>query len=348
MKYNLIMENWRRFQTIEDDCLLFENKKITYDGLLIKLDNKEINGLRFLESLDHYITEKSVLYLNMLNEGMFKDGFKKLAMKTLNFVMSGVEKVKGFLSALDVSIGTGVYKIITKGLQILKKLSPVAKKIAKYVGPIAKVAVVVGMYLLMTSTAVAGVSIDPDLLSAAAELAADLQLGTSDQASEITTTMAQSIINVSDNGEQVMSIANDTFQVTGDANNAVDVSNKAIESLLMGARLNIDGDTLSPEQFAEILSKLDVEVQTQIEDAMRAAEEIKKTDPDLYEELKEAGDTLYLASDTDVSSEMTSQQIDQNTTGPDGTSTRDVSAFSQQGAQTSKSYATRGPSYSGK
>ena len=348
MNQKLIMENWRRFQAIEDDLLLFENKKITYDGLLMKLDNKEINGLRFLESLDHYIAEKSALHLNMLSEGMFKSGFKTLTMKTLNFVMNGIEKIKGFLNTLDVSIGTGVYKIITKGLQILKKLVPVAKKIAKYVGPIAKVAIMVGIYLLMTSTAIAGVSIDPDLLLIAAELAADLQLGTSDQASEITSTMAQSIINVSDNGEQVMSIASDTFEVTGDANNAVDVSNKSVEQLLMGARLNIDGATMSQEQFAEITGKLSAEVQIQIQDAMRAAEEIKKTDPDLYDELKEAGDTLYLASDTDVSSELASQQVTQNTTGPGGTSTRDVSAFSNQGTQTSKSYASRGPSYSGK
>ena len=231
----------------------------------------------------------------------------------------------------------------------------IERKISKFLGPIGRVAVV-SLITMLASGVAQAYGADPDtaqaaleafgkFLEASAELATDLQTGNEDQASEITTRMTMNVVDVKENGEQILQVANETFEVAGDANNAVDVSNKTVEALLQGARMKINGQNMTPEMFAEFVSKLDAEVQIQIKDAMEAAKEIQETDPQLYQELEKLGRDLYVGWSGDVESSFTTQNVDQTTTLGDQTSTRNVSAASLDSTQVGKSRITRTDAY---
>ena len=358
MKYNLIMENWRNFQAVEDDRLSFGTKKITYDSLLLKLENQDVDVDIFMETFDRYVTEKTNFHLKrlnegMLNEGMFKDTFTKIVIRAMIFVRGVVEKFKKFISSDGVIKNLATF--IEKATPILRKIVKIERKISKFLGPIGRVAVV-SLITMLASGVAQAYGADPDtaqaaleafgkFLEASAELATDLQTGNEDQASEITTRMTMNVVDVKENGEQILQVANETFEVAGDANNAVDVSNKTVEALLQGARMKINGQNMTPEMFAEFVSKLDAEVQIQIKDAMEAAKEIQETDPQLYQELEKLGRDLYVGWSGDVESSFTTQNVDQTTTLGDQTSTRNVSAASLDSTQFGKSRITRTDAY---
>jgi|11_taG_2_1085331.scaffolds.fasta_scaffold07231_2 hypothetical protein len=302
MKYGLIMENWRRYQTLEDDNIIFENKKISYDGLLLRFDRNEIDPMVFLETLDEHISRKCDLFMNKLNENMFSKGFKSLATRALKFVVNAIEKIQKFLNSIDFAVGAGIYKVIKKCLGIIQKVTPVAVKISKVLGPIARVSMyTLLLMVLTTSTAYAsssGVEVDQDVLNVIVTALQDLTLGNEDQASElmINQTFGSTEVFV-DNAEVVSSVTKHA-EILGNENNGIDKAIEAAKSLIQ----KMDGKPMSEEEFKNWLNTLDAEVALNIEDARVPSEAMKTEDPETFKVLAAIGEKIKVVQDSHTDS----------------------------------------------
>lgn len=298
MKYGLIMENWRQYQALGDNNIIFENKKISYDGLLLRLDRNELDPMVFINTLDEHISRKCDLFMNKLNENMFSKGFKALATRALKFIFSAIEKIQKFLNALDFAAGAAIYKVIKKCLGIVKKVTPVATKIAKVLGPIARVAMyTLIIMILTTSTAYAssnGVEVDKEVLEVALTALQDLTLGNEDLASELTINQTIGSTQVFADGAEVVASATEHAEILGNQNNAVDKALEAASSLIQ--KMNT-GEPIMEDEFQEWLNTLDSEVAMNIEDARKPSEAMKTEDPETFKQLSTLGKKLKVVQD---------------------------------------------------
>lgn len=321
MKYSLIMENWRRYQKLEENLYLLETKKITYESLVMKLENQEITPVVYLESLDHYVTEQSRVYLASISEGIFKETVSALMRKAAAFAISSISKVLGVLNKIDVGVGVAAMKTIGTALGILKKLVPVAKKVMKVMGPFVGIVIIVGLALCSQAAMAAGLdpetlkmTIPDDVLRIATEIAADLAKEM--EASTKVSVDINQIVDVSQGGEQVVQNATEIVQELGD-DTAVDKAIRAAE--LLQTMAEWEGE-MTVEQYETILDKLDVELADTINEAVKDAQALKENEPGIAEEMEKIADLkgrLRVQWDGIVDSEISSKRISSGDTQAD-------------------------------
>lgn len=296
MKYKLIMENWRRYQNNIDNRLVFEGKRLDSDRLIEMVIANEITAMDYLNSLDEHVTQQIQMHVNSLNEGIFTDGFKRIAMKVANVGLSALEKIKNFLNKIDLNTGVAVYKIITKCLGIVKKVMVALKKFSDAIGPIGRVLVVAAVMTILSGAAWAansqGMTVPEDILQVAAEILSDMaQEGAS---SEISNVQVLGDTEVYDNGRELAN-AVDKFRVSvGNENNSTDKAINSIREIIF--QLNRD-EPMTQEMWSEWLGKVDQETALLIEDAIRDAEKMKQNDPETFEEMKKLGEKIRIFTD---------------------------------------------------
>ena len=298
MEYGLIMENWRQYQTLEDNSVIFENKKISYDGLLLRLNRSEVDPMIFLETLDAHISKKCDLFMNKLNENMFTDGFKSLALKALKFVLSAVDKIRGFLDSVDYQAGAAVYKIAMKCFGVINKVMTLVTKISKAIGPIGRVAVfaliIMIFFVTQAAASTAGVEMDPDVLNVTLKLLEQLTAGNEGGASELVINQTMGSTDVFVNGAQIVSDVKDYSEILGNENNSVDKAIRSAAAIIQ--KLSGEGPIMQ-EDFIQFVDKLDSEVALNIDDGIRVAERMKSEDPEHFATLADAGKKLKVVFD---------------------------------------------------
>ena len=52
------MENWRKYQQLEDEFYLLENRKVTWDTLMMKFEMQELDPVKYMEILEYSINER--------------------------------------------------------------------------------------------------------------------------------------------------------------------------------------------------------------------------------------------------------------------------------------------------
>lgn len=296
MKHRLIMENWRRYQNNIDNRLVFEGKRFDSDRLIEMVVSNKITAMDYVNSLDEHVTQQLNFYTNQLKEGIFTDGFKKLAIKIANTGLNALQKIKSFLGKIDLEAGKAVYKIILKCLGIVKKIMVALKKFSDIIGPVGRVLVVAAVVTIMSGAAWAassqGMAVPEDILQVAAEILADMsQEG---QSSEISTVQVLGDTEVYENGKELAN-AVDKFRVNvGNENNATDKAIRSIQEIIF--QLNRD-EPMSQEVWSEWLGRIDQEQALMIEDAIKEAEEMKQNDPETFEQMKKLGEKIKIFTD---------------------------------------------------
>tara|TARA_Y100000114_G_scaffold96942_2_gene90261 strand:+ start:66 stop:1067 length:1002 start_codon:yes stop_codon:yes gene_type:complete len=286
MKHKLIMENWRRFQDQQDDRLIIEGKKRDFDSLMEDVVRGDLRPLVVATALDEHVSQKLRQFDQLLVEGIFKDSIKKLALKLTSYVISGIAKVSKLLSQGLKNIKNRS-KLVQKCVTILNKLKPYAKKAGKIIGPVAKVAIVAAIVMIFQNEALASTvadgSISIDALQAAADLLMDLS--TSGDGFDITTVTDQVTSDVSGAGGDFStterSIAG-VETVMADADKTAIDAFEGIKMLIDQAELSGE-NKISQEQAKKIIDAFGDQTAMLIEDQVKAAEELCKTDPEACE-----------------------------------------------------------------
>ena len=281
MKHSLIMENWRRYKKLEEGLFLLETKKITYESLLLKLENQEIAPLIYLESLDHYVTEQSKVYLTSINEGFLKDSVTSLFRKAINFTIDSMQKVTQILNKINFEVSMAGWKVIHSAMLILKKLVPVAKKVMKVMGPMVGCVIIIGLAMCSQSALAAGIdpetlkmAIPDEILKLASEIALDLRDGM--EATEQITLQSQEIERVTKGGVDVVDNATELFVHLRDET-ASDKAGRVAELLQWLA--NKEGE-MTIAEYQKIVNALDPEIADTLEECMKDARAMAKNDPE--------------------------------------------------------------------
>jgi hypothetical protein len=294
MKHKLIMENWRRFQTEEDDRLIVENKRRTFESLMLEVENGSLSPLLVALSLEEHIIQRLSKFDNKLNEGFWKESAKKAAQKLVGFVTSGIGKVSKLLTQAIGSENSA--KLTQTCLSILNKLKPYAKKAAKIIGPVAKVALVAAIVMIFQNEALASAvgdgSIGIDQLQAAADLLMDLS--SSGDGFDITTVTDQVSSDVSGGGGDFSTVERSVVgveTVMADADKTAIDAFEGINQLIDQAKLN-GSNEISAEQAQKIINTFGDQAAMLIEDQLKATEELCKTDPEACEVAKNQYESL--------------------------------------------------------
>lgn len=323
MRHKLIMENWRRFQDEEDDRLIVENKRRTFESLMLEVEDDSLDPLLVAISLEEQIVSKLAKFDNKLNEGLWLDSIKAAAQKLGEFVISGVKKVAGLLES---AIGTKNYnKLIKKCISIIKTIKPYADKASKIMGPITKVALVAAVIIIFQNEAlaasVAETSMNLDILQVALDLLMDLI--SSGDGFEITTVTDQVSSDVSGAAGEASTLSRSISgveTVMADADNNAIQAFEGIKRLIDEAIASADGK-LSIEDAKKIIDTLGAESAMMVEDQIKAAEELCKTDPEACEIAKNQAESLR-----EVVKSYTNSVVTQLTSA-DGTSTKVTQDF---------------------
>jgi polyhydroxyalkanoate synthesis regulator phasin len=317
------MENWRRFQDEEDDRLIVENKRRTFESLMLEVEDGSLDPLLVAISLEEQIVSKLAKFDNKLNEGLWLDSIKATAQKLGEFVISGVKKVAGLLES---AIGTKNYnKLIKKCISIIKTLKPYADKASKIMGPITKVALVAAVIIIFQNEAlaasVAETSMNLDILQVALDLLMDLV--SSGDGFEITTVTDQVSSDVSGAAGEASTLSRSISgveTVMADADSNAIQAFEGIKRLIDEAIASGDGK-LSIEDAKKIIDTLGAESAMMVEDQIKAAEELCKTDPEACEIAKKQAESLR-----EVVKSYTNSVVTQLTSA-DGTSTKVTQDF---------------------
>lgn len=323
MKHKLIMENWRRFQTEEDDRLIVENKRRTFESLMLEVKDGSLDPLLVAISLEEHIVSKLSKFDKKLSEGFWKEAAKQTVQKLGAYVISGVKKVAGLLES---AIGTKNYnKLVRKCISIIKTLKPYADKASKIMGPLAKVAIVAAVIIIFQNEAlaasVAETSMNLDVLQVALDLLMDLI--SSGDGFEITTVTDQVSSDVSGAAGEISTVSRSVSgveTVMADADSNAIQAFEGIKRLIDEAIASGDGK-LSLEDAKRIIDTLGAESAMMVEDQIKAAEELCKTDPEACEIAKNQAESLR-----EVVKSYTNSVVTQLTSA-DGTSTKVTQDF---------------------
>jgi hypothetical protein len=311
MKFGLIMENWRRYKTLEDEMYLLENRKVTYETLLMKLEMKQINPDKYFEVLEYDLDERLKLCEELFNEaillhegaiGWIKDKAKKWAVSIFGAITGAITKTLASLKSLDIGIGTRAYLLLGKGIKLLAKLKSALSKLTKFLGPAAKYMVAAGILMLIfgcsTAAAATGTDIsnliDTDTLNAAKDLLASFAEAQDPEASyDVINQVSSSELDINGNTEQFQSLAQTVTSGEGTVNKDIVDAIDAIDGLIA-----LQGDTVDQQQMQQALSEISNNASSMAEEAVRHAAEIcggELNDPEVCQQMSEHGEKVKIA-----------------------------------------------------
>jgi len=289
MKHKLIMENWRRFQATEDDRLIVEGKRKSFESLMERVTRGDLDPLVVAIALDEHVSQKLPQFDSILTEGFIKDSIKKAGRALLSFIVKKIGNIQSLLSS-------GVSKkVLDRCKKILSNLTPYLKKISIFMGPVARAAFLVGISMLFCSEAAAStvqsIPVDFDLLGEMMKLWLDMS--PSGEGYDLVTTTAQDLSNVAAEklGKNSLGPAYDGVQKVG-----IEVA-EMINMLAEEAKRN---DGIVPEgAFEKALDAMSNEGAIQFGDLKAETEELCKVDPDVCKDsgqVLEQLETMYRSS----------------------------------------------------
>ncbi len=236
--------------------------------------------------------------------------------KTLNQAIGLARTIMSKLEGSYDQAGRAGYLGAINGI---RKMVSGAIRLSKLIGPFAVVAGCVLVFTLATAgtahAAAAGVSPDPQLWSAAAEIIQQSleALGGVEAIDPDIISRFTDVTSV--DGEVVQSVR------SLDVNRAMSVANQQVDALstltdAMREKVTRQGETLNLEQ---LMQQVDPKIQGIIEKALAEAQNLRQTNPELYEEYVRAGKTLDIMWNGTV--EASTEMVRTTTSGPEASRT---------------------------
>ena len=301
MKHKLIMENWRRFQATEDDRLIVEGKRKSFESLMERVIRGDLDPLVVAIALDEHVSQKLPQFDSILTEGFIKDSIKKAGRALLSFIVKKIGNIQSLLSS-------GVSKkVLDRCKKILSNLTPYLKKISIFMGPVARAAFLVGISMLFCSEAAAStvqsIPVDFDLLGEMMKLWLDMS--PSGEGYDLVTTTAQELSNVAgDAGNHATNAREVATTAAGELGKNYDgvqkVGIEVAEMIKMLAEEAKRNDGIVPEgAFEKALDAMSNEGAIQFGDLKAETEELCKVDPDVCKDsgqVLEQLETMYRSS----------------------------------------------------
>jgi hypothetical protein len=300
------MENWRRFQATEDDRLIVEGKRKSFESLMERVTRGDLDPLVVAIALDEHVSQKLPQFDSILTEGFIKDSIKKAGRALLSFIVKKIGNIQSLLSS-------GVSKkVLDRCKKILSNLTPYLKKISIFMGPVARAAFLVGISMLFCSEAAAStvqsIPVDFDLLGEMMKLWLDMS--PSGEGYDLVTTTAQELSNVAGDAGNYATDAQELSNVAaeklgknslGPAYDGVQkVGIEVAEMINMLAEEAKRNDGIVPEgAFEKALDAMSNEGAIQFGDLKAETEELCKVDPDVCKDsgqVLEQLETMYRSS----------------------------------------------------
>ncbi len=284
MKHELIMENWRRFQNEQDDRLIVEGKRKSFESLMLEVDQGRLSCVTVAIALSEQVDRQIGLLEKQLNENFLKKLGSKALNKFSNFAMSSLDKVAKL--SLKASSKTAE-KIIKIGSGIVNKIATVSRKLFEKgsfaIAHTLRFAAMICLSMLaFTSLANAGISIDTlqnakaNTVQPVAELPVDIDFTTD---AEETFKMDKDAT-----GEPI-----DIEGESGKTLKVKEIGKKSDKLILDSAELfdgliamaERSGGEITQDQFQKQLDNAQAEVALNVEDQVKFTMEIQqKVDPE--------------------------------------------------------------------
>ena len=126
MKHKLIMENWRRFQNEQDDRLIIEGKRKSFESLMLEVDQGHLSCVTVAIALSEQVDRQVELLEKQLNENFLKKLGSKALNKFSNFATKSLEKVAKLSLKANPKAAEKIIKI---GSGIANKITTVSRKL---------------------------------------------------------------------------------------------------------------------------------------------------------------------------------------------------------------------------
>lgn len=281
MKHKLIMENWRRFQDEQDDRLIVEGKRKSFESLMLEVDQGSLSCVTVAIALSEQVDKQIQLFEKQLNENFLKKLGSKALNKFSSFAMSSLDKVAKL--SLKASSKTAK-KIIEIGSGIANKIATVSRKLFEKgsfaIAHTLRFAAMICLSMLaFTSLAHGGISIDTlqnskaNTVQPVAELAVDIDFTTD---AEETYKM-----DFDATGEPI-----DVEGESGKTLKVKEIGNKSDKLILDSAELfdrliamaERSGGEITQDQFQKQLDNAQAEVALNVEDQVNFTMEIQQED----------------------------------------------------------------------
>jgi hypothetical protein len=284
MKHELIMENWRRFQNEQDDRLIVEGKRKSFESLMLEVDQGHLSCVTVAIALSEQVDRQIALLEKQLNENFLKKLGSKALNSFSNFATKSLEKVAKL--SLTASSKTAK-KIIKIGSGIANKIASVSRKLFEKgsfaIAHTLRFAAMICLSMLaFTSLAHGGISIDTlqnakaNTVQPVAELAVNIDFTTDGEESYL--------MDYDATGEPI-----DVEGESGKTLKVKQIGEKSDKLILDSAELfdgliamaERSGGEITQDQFQKQLDNAQAEVALTVDDAVKFSMEIQQeVDPE--------------------------------------------------------------------
>jgi len=277
MKHKLIMENWRRFQNEQDDRLIVEGKRKSFESLMLEVDQGSLSCVTVAIALREHVDREITLLEKQLNENFLKNMAKKAVNKISGIAIPSIKKMgKLILSATNKTFK----KVFSVCLGIVKKISSAAKymfeKGMEMAGLVARTASIAALGSLL-SFGVNFAQADTGFVGAE-ELKIAMQLEADNVKGKVGRVTAQ------DSQMDTDAIDGDVDVERFMADWGTDMDQKTIETIqelqVLLEMVERKGSSLTKEEVEQVLSKIDVEIADWVTQAIEMATDFSKVDPE--------------------------------------------------------------------
>lgn len=277
MKHKLIMENWRRFQDEQDDRLIVEGKRKSFESLMLEVDQGRLSCVTVAIALSEQVDRQIALLEKQLNENFLKNMAKKAVNKIVEIVIPSIKRI----AELILSATKNTFKkVLSTCLGIINKISKGSKFLLEkgYVMAdlVARTAVIAAFGALL-SFGVNFAQADTGFVGAE-ELKTAMQLEADNVKGKVGRVTAQDSQMDTDGIDGLV----DVERFTASYGAAMD--QKAIETIQVLETLlkmvERKGSSLTKEEVEQVLSKIDAEIADWVTQSIDNAGEFSKIDPE--------------------------------------------------------------------
>ena len=108
------MENWRRFQDEQDDRLIVEGKRKSFESLILEVDQGHLSCVTVAIAISEQGDRQITLFEKQLNENFLKNTAKKFLNKATSFAM---KKISDLAKLAKKVMPKNLEKVIVKMAQ---------------------------------------------------------------------------------------------------------------------------------------------------------------------------------------------------------------------------------------
>lgn len=278
MKHELIMENWRRFQNEQDDRLIVEGKRKSFESLMLEVDQGHLSCVTVAIALSEHVDRQIALLEKQLNENFLKNMAKKAVNKIAEFVIPSIERIaKLILSAtkntFEKVLGTclGIINKISSGIKFLFEKGYVMA------GYLSRIAVLAGFGSLLSFSIANSAQADTGLVGAG-ELKTAMQLEADNVKRKVGQVTVQGSQMDTDAIDGLVDVERSTYRYGADMDQKTIKTIEVLQTLL--EMVERKGSSLTKEEVEQVLSKIDAEIADWVTQSIDNAGEFSKVDPE--------------------------------------------------------------------